>query len=165
MIADARQLRENGAQVFASRRQLDIQELLDDMVPGNLICHWRNVVHPIDNSYVLIEIEILAEFLEARMQVTDIGHRANHRFAIKGQNEAQRRVCGGMLWTKIQRVQEFLVHAGLVVDGLKLFQGHQPTSIYPSTFGPRDGREVVPFAASTKGVILSQSKIAEFVGH
>ena len=57
--------RDDDADVLAARRQLDAQQLLDRVVPGDLVGDRRDVVHAVDDRDVLVVVEVLAELLEA----------------------------------------------------------------------------------------------------
>ncbi len=109
MIADARQLGENDAQILAARGQLDAHELFDRVMPGHLVGDRRDVIHPIDDGDILIEIEILAQLFEAGMQIADVGNGLDDGFAVERQDEAQRGVRGRMLRTEIERPQILLL--------------------------------------------------------
>ena len=65
VVADPGQLGDDRADVLAARRQLDAQQLLDRVVPGDLVGDRRDVVHPVDDGDVLVVVEVLAELLEA----------------------------------------------------------------------------------------------------
>ena len=106
---DAHQLREDRADVLAARRQFDPQNLLNHMMPGHLVGHGRNVVHAIDDGDVLVVIEVLAELLEAAVQVADVRHGIDNRLAVECENQAQGGVRGRMLRTEIQRPKIFFV--------------------------------------------------------
>ena len=60
---------------------------------------------------VLIEVEILAELLEAGVQVADVGHRLDDGFAVEGEDEAQGGVRGGVLRTEVEGPQVLLFGA------------------------------------------------------
>ena len=105
MIVYPHQLRQDRAQVLAPRRELDAQQLLDRVVPGDLVRHRRDVVHPVDDRHVLVEVEVFAELLEPAVQIADVRHRIDDSLAVERQNQPQRRVRGRMLRTEIQRPQ------------------------------------------------------------
>src|SRR5262249_53054365 len=109
MIADPAQFVEQRPQILAARRQLDAHQLLDRPVPGDLVADRRDVVHPVDDRDVLVEIEILAEFFEAGVEKTDVRHRLDDGLAVEGENEAQGRMRGRMLWAEIERPEVLLV--------------------------------------------------------
>ena len=69
------QLGEDRADVLAARRELDAQQLFDRVMPGDLVGDRRDVIHPIDDGDVLVEVEVFAELLEAAVQIADVGHR------------------------------------------------------------------------------------------
>ena len=72
------------------------------MVPGHVVGHRRDVIHPISDSDVLVEIQMLADFLESRVQVSDVGNRLNNPLAVELQHQPQCRVRRRMLWAKVQ---------------------------------------------------------------
>ena len=109
VIADARQLGEDGAEVLAARRQLDAQQLLDRVMPGDLVGDRRDVVHPIDDGDVLVVVEVFAELLEAGVQVADVGHGLDDGLAVEGEDEAQRGVRGRVLRAEVERPEVLLV--------------------------------------------------------
>ena len=112
------QLGENRADVLAARRQLDAQEFLDRMVPGDFVGHRRNVVHAIDDGDVLVVVQVFAELLEAAMEVADVRDRLDDGFAVESQDQAQRRVRGRVLRPEVQGPEVILVRrrAGLPVS-------------------------------------------------
>ena len=121
---NAHQLGEDGADVLAARRQLDAQQLLDGVVPGDLVGDRRDVVHPVDDGDVLVEVEVLAELLEAAVQVADVRHGLDDGLAVEGEDEAQRGVRGRVLRPEVERPEVFLVGALRRGDGVGQFQRH-----------------------------------------
>ena len=105
MIVQPHQLGQNRPQILAPRRQLDAQQLLDRMMPGDLVRQRRDVVHPVDDRHVLIEVEMLAQLLEPAVQIADVRHRIDDPLAVERQHEPQRRVRRRMLRTEIERPQ------------------------------------------------------------
>ena len=122
VIVNAHQLGEDGADVLAARRQLDAQQLLDGVVPGDLVGDRRDVVHPIDDGDVLVEVEVFAELLEATVQVADVGHRLDDRLAVEGEEQAQRGVRGRVLRAEVER-PEVLLLGDLVGQRCRAFPG------------------------------------------
>src|SRR4051812_7180236 len=105
MIMQSHQLGENRPQILAPRRQLNPQQLLDRVMPGNLVRDRRNIIHPIYDRHVLIEVEMFAQLLEPAMQISDMRYRIDDAFAVKLKNDTQRRVRRRMLRPKIERPQ------------------------------------------------------------
>ena len=96
---------------------LDAQQLLDRAVPGHVVGHRRDVVHPVGDRDVLVVVEVLAELLEARVQIADVGHGVDHALAVELQHQPQRRVRGRMLRTEVERPQVILrLVVGQVVE-------------------------------------------------
>ena len=113
MIADAGQLGEDDANVLAARRQLDAEQLFDRVMPGDLVGERRDVIHPIDDGHVLVVIQVLAELLEAAVQIADVGDRLDDRFAVERQDQAQGRVRGRVLRAEVERPEVFLCRRSL----------------------------------------------------
>ena len=103
VIADPRQLGDDHANVLAARRQLDIQQLFDGMVPGHLVHRRADVVLAVDDRHVLVEVEVFAQFLEPGMEIADVGRGLDDPLAVELENQPQRRVRGGMLRPEVQR--------------------------------------------------------------
>ena len=72
------------------------------VMPGDLVGDRRDVVHAIDDGDVLVEVEVLAELLEAGMQIADVGHRLDDGFAVQGEDEAQGGMRGRVLRTEVE---------------------------------------------------------------
>ena len=103
---------------LASRRQFDAHQLFDRMMPGHVVGHRRDVVHPVGDGHVLVVVQMLADLLKPGMQIADVRHRFDHTFAIQLQDNPQRGVRRRMLRTEIQRPQiVFLLGEFRVVSG------------------------------------------------
>jgi len=108
VIVQSHQLGNNCADVFAPRRNFDAKQLLDRVMPRNFVGQRRDVIHPVDDGDVLIEVEMLAELFEAAVQVADIGNGFDDLFTVERQNQPQRRMRRRMLRTEIERPQVLL---------------------------------------------------------
>ena len=174
MVVDPHQFGEDRAEIRATRRERHAEQLLDGVVPGDLIGDRRDVIHPVDDRHVLIEIEVLAQLLETAVQVADVGDRIDDRFAVERQHEPQRRVRRRMLRTEIEGPQIFLFRR-LGVTQIGKLQRHvclETSSrmttvgvIRSSTLGSRDHGEVMPFTAASQGIVLAQRKRGELLRH
>ena len=91
----------------------------------DLVGDRRDVVHPVDDRHVLVEVEIFAEFLEAGVQVADVGHGLDDGLAVECEDEAQCGVRGRVLRAEVQSVEELLVRAGDVLHGSSCFKRHE----------------------------------------
>ena len=91
------------AQHLASRRELDIHQLLGRAVPGELVVDRRRVIHAVDDRHVLVVIEMLAELFETAVQVADVRDRADDALAVEFKDESQGRMRRRMLRAKIER--------------------------------------------------------------
>ena len=109
VVADAGQFADQYADVLATRSQLDAQQRLDRVMPGHVVGHRRNVVHAVGDRYVLVVIQMLADLLEARVQVTDVGNGIDNPLAVQFQNNPQRRMRCRMLRTEVKRPQVVFV--------------------------------------------------------
>jgi hypothetical protein len=52
--------------------ELDAEQLLDRREPAHLVGDRADVVHPVDDRDVLVEVEVLAELLEPAVQEPDV---------------------------------------------------------------------------------------------
>ena len=86
-----------------ARRELDAHQLLGRPVPGELVVDRRRVVHPVDDRDVLVVVEVLAELLEAGVQVADVRRAMDDALAVEFEHEAQRRVRGRVLRAEVER--------------------------------------------------------------
>ena len=102
VVADPRQLGQNGPQILAAGRQFQSQQLFHRAVPGDVVGQRRDVVHAIGHRDVLIVVQVFAELFEARVQKADVGHRVDDPLAVERQQQAQRGVRGRMLRTEVQ---------------------------------------------------------------
>jgi len=91
VIADPRELREDHADVLTTSGDGDPHQRLDRMMPGDIVRQGRDVVHPVGDGDILVVVEVLADFLEAAVQVADVRNRVNDPLAFDGENESQ---CG-----------------------------------------------------------------------
>ena len=73
------------------------EQLLDRVVPGHLVHRRADVVLAVGDRDVLVEVQVLAELLEPRVQVADVGRRLDDPLAVELQDQAQGRVRGGVL--------------------------------------------------------------------
>ena len=173
VIADPGQLGDDHPDVLAPRRQLDVQQLLDRMVPGHLVHRRADVVLAVDDRHVLVEVQVLAELLEPRMQVADVGRCLDDPLAVELEDQPQA-WCGwpGAAGPKF-RVQVACLRVGLELPVRRAIRStsRHPVSIDFDARGsiqdsPRDQpREVVPFAAAAQGIILPQRIGGELLGH
>jgi len=108
MVVQPHQLRQNRPQVPAAGRQLDAQQFLDRVMPGNLVGQRRDVVHPVDDRHVLIEVQVLAQLFKPAVQEPDVRNRLDDRFPVQRQDQPQRGVRRGVLRPKVQRPQVLL---------------------------------------------------------
>jgi hypothetical protein len=110
---------EDCSKITASGCEFDTQQFLDGVVPGDFIGQWRQVIHPIDDGHILVEVQMLAQFLEAAVQVADVRNGIENFFAVEREHEPQRGVSRGVLRAEVQRPDVFAVRRfrGGCVDG------------------------------------------------
>ncbi len=102
------QFSQDRPQILAPRSDFDPQQLFDRMMPGDFVGQRRDVIHPVDNRDVLIEVQMLAQLFEAGMQIADVRNRIDNRLAIQRQNQPQRGMGRRMLRAEIQRPEILL---------------------------------------------------------
>jgi len=108
VIADPGELGDDRADVLAPRGQLQPQQRLDRVVPGDVVGHRRDVVHPVGHGDVLVERQVLADLLEAGVQIAHLGDGVDHPLALELEHQAERRVRGRVLRSEVQRPQVVL---------------------------------------------------------
>jgi len=114
VVRDTREFGEDGADVLAPGGDLDVEQFLDRVVPGALVGDRRDVIHPIDDGDILVVVEVLAELLEAAVQVADVGHGLDDGLAVEGEDEAQRGVRGWVLRPDIDnKITEYIGLTGV----------------------------------------------------
>ena len=72
-------------------------------MPGHVVGHRRDVIHPVGDRDVLVVVQALADFFKARVQVADVRHGVDDAFAVELEHDPQRGVRGGVLGAEIQR--------------------------------------------------------------
>ena len=102
VVLDAAELAHDRADDLRARGQLDAEELLDRVVPRDVVHDRRDVVHPADRADILVVVVVLAELLEAGMQVADVRGAARDAFAVELEHEPQGRVGRRVLRTEVQ---------------------------------------------------------------
>ena len=102
VVLDAAELAHDGAHDLGARGELDAEELLDRVVPRDVVHDRRDVVHPADRADILVVVVVLAELLEARMQVPDVRRAAGDALAVELEHEPEGRVGRRVLRTEVQ---------------------------------------------------------------
>ena len=109
MVVHPHEFCEDGAKVATARCEFDPQQFLDGVVPGDFVGERRQIIHPVDDGNVLVEVEVLTQFLEATVKVADIGDSVENFLAVEGENEPQGGVSCGVLRAEIQGPDVFAV--------------------------------------------------------
>ena len=81
---------------------LDPVKFLDRHVVGQAVGERRQVVHAVGHGDVLVVGAVLAEFLEARVQVADVGRAPRDPLALQFQQQPEGAVRGRVLRTEVQ---------------------------------------------------------------
>ena len=125
VVGQPRQLGDDDADVLAAPGRLDPQQLLDRLVPGDVVGHRRDVVHAVGDGDVLVVVQRFAELLEAGVQVADVGHGLDDPLAFQLQHQPQGGVRGRMLGAEVHRPQVRLrLVLGEVLGEYGAAQGH-----------------------------------------
>ena len=82
--------------------QIDVEEALDRMVPRDVVHDRAYVVHAADRAHVLVVVVVLAELLEAGVEVPDVGADPDDALSVQNEDDAQRGVGGGMLRPEVE---------------------------------------------------------------
>ena len=163
VVLDPTEFGQNGANDLAAGREIDIEELLGRMVPGDVVDDRADVVHPADRADVLVVVVMLTELLESAVEVPDVGRGSNHPFAIELEHDPDGRVGGGVLGSEVQdppitsrgpRLQviesidvdipgfgglELKRHAGFLAEFVKHFTNSRPIIPIPTSSAPIKG--------------------------
>ena len=91
------QLAERHADVARAPRHLELHQLLDRLAVADVVGRRRDVVHAVGQQDDLRPVAVLAELLDAAMQVADDDLGVDHLLAIEAQHHAQHAVRAGML--------------------------------------------------------------------
>ena len=102
VVLDSPQLGEDGPHHLAPRGQVDAEERLHRVVPGDVVHDGADVVHAADGAHVLVVVVVLGELLEAAVQVADVRVRPHHPLAVELKHDPHRGVRGRMLGTEVQ---------------------------------------------------------------
>jgi hypothetical protein len=108
VVTDARELGDDRTDVAAPRRELDAEEGLDGVVPGDVVRHRRDVVHPVGHGDVLVERQMFADLLEPGVQVAHLRQRVDDPLTLELEHEAERRVGGRVLGAEVERPEVVL---------------------------------------------------------
>ena len=103
VVLDAAQFAKDRADGLAARGDVDVEELLGAVVPGDVVDDRRDVVQPRGDGDVLVVVQRLGELLEARVQVADVRHRPHDPLAVELHHDAERRVRRGVLGAEVER--------------------------------------------------------------
>ena len=89
-------------------RNFQIQQLLDRQAESQVVGERREVIHPIGQRDALRIGERLKGFLKTRVEVTDVEKRADDRFPVELENQAEHAVRRGMLGPQTENDPLFL---------------------------------------------------------
>ncbi len=127
VAGDALQLAEHRAHVPRAPRHLDRHQLLDRLAVADVVGRGRDVVHPVGEQDDLRPVAVLAQLLDAAVQVADDDVRVDDLLAVESQHHPEHAVRARMLRTHVDH--EFVgVEHRAVVDsrGCGHAQGSEP---------------------------------------
>ena len=96
----------------AALGDLDAHQLLDRQRQADVVRHRRQVVGAVGERHDLVVLPVLAQLLEARVQVTDVRDAAPHRLAVELEHQPEHAVRRGVLRPDVD--QHVLGAEGLV---------------------------------------------------
>src|SRR5436190_14168754 len=94
---DALQLAENRADVARAPRHFDLHQLLDRLAVADVVRRSGHVVHPVGQKNDLRPVAVLAQLLDAAMQIADDDFCVHHLLAVQTQHDPQHAVRARML--------------------------------------------------------------------
>ena len=71
----------------------------------------RDIIHPVDDRHILVEIEVFTQLFKSGVQVSDMRDRIDNGLTIQCQDQSQRGMRRRMLWPKVERPEIFLVRS------------------------------------------------------
>uniref|UniRef100_A0A8W7PRP2 Uncharacterized protein n=1 Tax=Anopheles coluzzii TaxID=1518534 RepID=A0A8W7PRP2_ANOCL len=102
VVQDARDLREQHADVLGPQRDVDVEQLLDRERVALLVAHHRHVVEPVEVRQRLRVRLVLDQLLGAAVQQPDVRIRPHHRLAVQLEHQPQYAVGGWVLRSKVE---------------------------------------------------------------
>ena len=102
MVLDATDLAEDRPDHRRAGRQTDAEQPFDGEMPRDVVRDGTHVVHAADGADVLVVVVVLAELLEAAVQVADVRRAAGDPLAVELEHESKRGVGGRVLGAEVQ---------------------------------------------------------------
>ena len=97
MARDPLQLAQNRAHVARAPRHLNLHQLLDRLAVADVVGRRRDVVHAVGEQHDLRPVPVLAQLLDAAVQVPDDDVGVDDLLAVEAQHDAQHAVRARML--------------------------------------------------------------------
>ena len=97
MARDALQLGENRADVAGAAGHLDLHQLLDGLAVAQIVRGRRHVVHPVGQQNDLRPVPVLAQLLDAAVDVADDDVGVDHPLAVEPQHHPEHAMRAGVL--------------------------------------------------------------------
>ena len=97
VAGDAVQFGEDDADMLGARRRFHVEKFFDRLAVAQTVRDRGHVIHAVDIRIEHRISAVLANFLDAAVQIADDALEAQNFFAIEPQNDAQHAVRGGML--------------------------------------------------------------------
>jgi hypothetical protein len=123
---DAGQLGSDYAKNLAPLRDLDSEQPLSAQRKGDVVADRVEIVLSIRPADDLVVLPVLADFLEAAVQVADVRDAPDDGLAIQLQHESENTVCSRMLRTD---VDEHVLTFEIRLDARRCLDGDRCASI------------------------------------
>jgi hypothetical protein len=101
-LANPLQLAQDGAHVARPPRHLQRHQLLDRLAVADVVGGGGHVIHPVGEQDDLRPVAVLAQLLDAAMQVADHDVRVDHLLAVETQHDPQHAVRARVLGAHVQ---------------------------------------------------------------
>ena len=119
VAGDPLQLAEDRAHVARAPRHLDRHQLLDGLAVADVVGRRRDVVHPVGQQDDLRPVAVLAQLLDAAVQVADDDVGVDDLLAVEAQHHAQHAVRARMLRAHVDHQLVGVEHRAVNVVGCR----------------------------------------------
>ena len=123
---DALQLAEDRPDVAGAPRHFELEQLLHRLAVADVARGSRHVIHAVRQQDDLRPVAVLAQLLDAAMEISHHDVRVDDLFAVEAQHHAQHAVRAGMLRPHVDHELVRVEHRA--VDRLRLQRGHYSMS-------------------------------------
>ena len=102
VVLDASEFGQDRAHHLALGSDIDVEEFFHRAVPGDVVDNGTVVVHAAYGADILVVVVMLAELLEAAVEVSDVGDGPHDPLAVQFKDDTEGGVGGRVLGTKIE---------------------------------------------------------------